>query len=142
MRERGNRSAGRGRGGRGGRRGNNYNRPTSTSKGQCSDLGNHVFDYGHNAAADQMRTTWDKIVLHVCIEYGSDISTELRTRQTRIISPPEHTKQVLEDHAEKEQERKAHYQELKALLEPHLAQLQKEKKPTVDISLKICGVDG
>jgi hypothetical protein len=37
---------------------------SKTSKsGLCTTLGNNVFDYGHKkAAADQMRTSWEKLV--------------------------------------------------------------------------------
>ena len=60
-RGRGNRGGrgGQARGGRGGRgRGQNYagNQRTSTT-GLCAALGYNVFDYGHKAAADQMRTS-------------------------------------------------------------------------------------
>ena len=43
--------------------GNNYTCATSTStskNGLCSDLTNNVFDYGHKAAANHMRTTMEK----------------------------------------------------------------------------------
>jgi hypothetical protein len=55
-----------GRGGNGRRRGRgrgqNYTGiTTSTKKGLCDALGANAFDYGQKAAADQMRTTWEKI---------------------------------------------------------------------------------
>jgi hypothetical protein len=64
----------RGRGGsRGGRgsergraRGQNYTGARMAAKsGLCATLGNNVFDYGHRAAADQMRTSWEKLVSFV-----------------------------------------------------------------------------
>ena len=69
---------GRGRGGRG--RGQNYavNRQTSTT-GLCAALGYNVFDYGHKAAADQMRTSLDKLIEYVGTTYGQDISNDFRT---------------------------------------------------------------
>ncbi len=64
----GNKGRGRGRGGRGQGRGNNYSGTGAAAAakhtGLCSALGNYVFDYGQKAAADQMRTTWEKIVHH------------------------------------------------------------------------------
>jgi hypothetical protein len=66
---------GRGRGGsRGGRssehgghsrgrgRGQNYTGARTVAKsGLCAALGINVFDYGHRAAADQMRTSWKSL---------------------------------------------------------------------------------
>jgi hypothetical protein len=34
----------------------------AAKSGLCAALGNNVFDYGHRAAADQMRTSWEKLV--------------------------------------------------------------------------------
>jgi hypothetical protein len=59
---------GRGRGASHGRRGSKHGRHgrgreqnytgarTGAKSGLCAALGNNVFDYGHRAAADQMRT--------------------------------------------------------------------------------------
>jgi hypothetical protein len=38
---------------------------TAAKSGLCAALGNNVFDYGHRAAADQMRTSWGQ-ALPVC----------------------------------------------------------------------------
>ena len=57
---------GRGYKGRGRGRGHNYSGANSVSKkGLCTDLGNNVFDYGHKAAAGNMRTSWEKLVQKV-----------------------------------------------------------------------------
>jgi hypothetical protein len=66
-------------------------------KGLCAALGIHVFDYGQKGAADQMRTTWEKIVHHVGTIYG-----ELQKKKTVIIDEPKHTQDVLNKHAAKE----------------------------------------
>ena len=71
-------------------------------KGLCAALGIHVFDYGQKGAADQMRTTWKKIVHHVGTIYGHDISNELQNKKTVIIDEPIHTQDVLDKHAAKE----------------------------------------
>jgi hypothetical protein len=71
-------------------------------KGLCAALGIHVFDYGQKGAADQMRTTWEKIVHHVGTIYGHDISNELQNKKTVIIDEPKHTQDVLDKHAAKE----------------------------------------
>jgi hypothetical protein len=53
-------------GGCGRRRGQNYTGTRTVAKsGLCAALGNNVFDYGHRAAADQMRTSWEKLVRFV-----------------------------------------------------------------------------
>ncbi len=76
----GSRRGGRGSGGcRGGRGcGQNYaGTTTTTRKGLCDALGANVFDYGQKAAADQMRTSWEKITEYVGTTYGQDISNKL-----------------------------------------------------------------
>jgi hypothetical protein len=61
---RGGRSGERGRCSRG--RGQNYTGARMAAKsGLCAALGINVFDYGHRAAADQMRTSWEKLVQFV-----------------------------------------------------------------------------
>ena len=102
-----NRGGGRGRGtsrGRGRGRGNYYSGTGATvvkHKGLCAALTSHVFEYGQKGAADQMRTTWEKIVHHVGTIYGHDISNELLNKKTVIITKPEHTEDVLMKHAER-----------------------------------------
>jgi hypothetical protein len=58
-----------------------------------------VFDYGHRAAADQMRTSWEKLVQFVGTNYGQDISNELQNKIPVIRSEPIHTLEVLARHA-------------------------------------------
>ena len=104
---RGNRDGNRGGRGRGKGRGNSYtsNVTTTKHKGLCAALGSHVFDYGQKGAADNMRTTWEKIVHHAGTIYGHDISNELQNRKTITIEEPKHTQEVLDKHAEKEARR-------------------------------------
>jgi hypothetical protein len=90
--------------GRGGRGRENYYSCTGTvakHKGLCAALTYHVFEYGQKGAADQMRTTWEKIVHHVGTIYGHDISNELQNKKKVIIPKPEHTQDVLDKHAER-----------------------------------------
>jgi hypothetical protein len=92
----GNSHGGHGRGGRG--RSNSYSGLSGAlakHKGLCAALGIH-------GAADQMRTTWEKIVHHVGTIYGHDISNELQNKKTVIIDEPKHTQDVLDKHAAKE----------------------------------------
>ena len=97
---------GRGNGGRGGRgkgRGQNYSGGADKSKkGLCSALGMNVFDYGHKAAADQMRTLWEKLTQYVGTNYGQDISNELQNKSTVKLPEPTHTVQVLAKHTTRE----------------------------------------
>jgi alpha-glucuronidase len=46
-----------------------------------------VFDYGHKEAADQMRTSWEKLTQYVGATYGQDISNELQIRQEKQLFP-------------------------------------------------------
>ena len=72
------------RGGRGrgrGSQGRGTTRATATSRnniktGATKELGSHIYDYGSKAAADQMKTTTEQIVLHAGSKFGEDISTE------------------------------------------------------------------
>jgi hypothetical protein len=92
------------RGGRGHGRGQNYTGARTAAKsGLCAALGNNVFDYGHRAAADQMRTSWEKLVQFVGTNYGQDISNELQNKIPVILSEPVHTPEVLARHAIREQ---------------------------------------
>jgi hypothetical protein len=66
------------RGGRGRGRGHNYTGlANAENRGICTNLGTNVFDYGQKAAADQMRTSWGKLVKYVGTNYGQEINNEL-----------------------------------------------------------------
>jgi hypothetical protein len=45
--------------------------------GMFTNLGKNVFDYGQKYAADQMCTSWEKLVQYVCTNYGQDINNGL-----------------------------------------------------------------
>jgi hypothetical protein len=62
-----------------------------------------VFDYGHKEAADQMRTSWEKLVQYVGTNYGQDISNELQNKLTVTLAEPLHTPAVMARHAIREQ---------------------------------------
>jgi hypothetical protein len=96
MTRRGGRSGnrgGRGNGGRSGRgrgrgrgRGQNYTGAASAlakERGLCTTLGTNVFDYSQKSAADQMRTSWEKLVQYVgSLQTTDKISaTSCKTRQ-------------------------------------------------------------
>ena len=87
----------RGGGGRG--RGSNYAGITKVPKtGLCSELGPHMFDYGQKTSPDQMKTSWDKLVLYAGTTFGQDIGNEMRNKRAMMISAPAHTPEVLERH--------------------------------------------
>jgi hypothetical protein len=99
------------RGGRGGEcsghghgRGQNYTGTSTAAKsGLGAALGNNVFDYGHRAAVDQMRTSWEKLVQFVGTNYWQDVSNELQNKIPVVLSEPVHTQEVLARHAIHEQ---------------------------------------
>ena len=105
----GNRSGrGRGRGNRSGRwSGKPSNSPVSQKKtGSQKELEHHVFDYGTKGAADQLSTTWEKIVTFVGTNMGEDIRNELRNEREVIIPTPEYSQEVqdrLEDEANRQE---------------------------------------
>jgi hypothetical protein len=83
---------GAGRGGRGQGRGQNYTGSADAErKGICTNLDTNVLDYGHKSAADQMQSSWEKLVQYVSTNYGQDISNELQNSITLIIVEPVHT---------------------------------------------------
>ena len=75
-RGRGNPHAGRGAGGS----------TTVKLQGLCPAMGENVFTYGDKGSSDQIKTTQEKIVQYVGIQYGNDISTEV-LNQTELIIP-------------------------------------------------------
>ena len=102
---RGSSRGGRGSGGRSRGRGCGQNyagTANTTKKGLCDALGTNVFDYGQKAAADQMRTSWEKITEYVGTTYGQDISNELQNKTTVAIAEPLHTSTVLQRNAARE----------------------------------------
>jgi hypothetical protein len=94
MSDRGGRNNG--RGGRGRGRGQNYNGSANAAKrGLCTNLGTNVFDYGQKSEADQMRTSWEKLVQYVGTNYGQDINNELQNKVWVILTEHVHTNDVL-----------------------------------------------
>jgi hypothetical protein len=61
-----------------------------------------VFDYGQKSAADQMRTSWEKLAQYVGTNYGQDIRNELQNKITVILIEPVHTDDVLLKHSLRE----------------------------------------
>ena len=70
-----------------GDRGQNYSGAgiSGGKQGLCSALGKNVFDYGQKASADQMRTSWEKMVQYVRTSYGHDISNELQNKISVVL---------------------------------------------------------
>jgi hypothetical protein len=108
MNDRGGRNNGRGGRGRGSanRRargrglGQNYTGSANAAKrGMCTNLGINVFDYGQKSAADQMRTSWEKLVQYVGTNYGQYIYNELQNKVWVILTEPVHTNDFLARHS-------------------------------------------
>jgi hypothetical protein len=68
----------------------------------CTNLGTHVFEYGHKSAADQMCTSWGNIVQYVGTNYGQDINNELQNKVWVVLTEPVHTDDVLARHSVRE----------------------------------------
>jgi hypothetical protein len=68
-------------------------------KGICTNLGTNFFDYGQKSAADQMRTSWEKLAQYVRTSYGQDISNELQNKITVILAEHVHTDDVIFKHS-------------------------------------------
>ena len=89
-------------GGRGKGRESSYSSQGNTAKkGLCSALGKYMFDYGHKTAADEMRTTWEKIIQYISTIYGQNISNKLYHKKI-ILPEPVYTTIVLTRHVQRE----------------------------------------
>jgi hypothetical protein len=62
-----------------------------------------VFDYGNKGAADQMRTSWEKLVQYVGTNYGQDISNELQNKTAVTIPEPVYSDEIRERHEQRDQ---------------------------------------
>jgi hypothetical protein len=70
----------------------------AAKRGLCTNLGTSVLYYGQKSAADQMHTSWEKLVQYVGTNYGQDISNELQNKITLIIVDPVHMDDFLMRH--------------------------------------------
>jgi hypothetical protein len=68
----------------------------------CANLGTNVFDYGQKSAADQIPTSWEKLVQYVGTNYGQDIYNELQNKVWVVLAEPVHTDDVLSRHSVRE----------------------------------------
>jgi hypothetical protein len=68
----------------------------------CTHLGTNVFDYGQKSAADQVQTSWEKLVQYVGTNYGQDINNKLQNKVWVILTEPAHTDDVLARHSVRE----------------------------------------
>ena len=84
---RGRRGGGNGGRGRNRGRGKNYSGSTISAKkpGLCAALGSYIFDYGHKGSADQMRTSWEKLVQYVGTNYEPDISSVVLSQTMDLL---------------------------------------------------------
>jgi hypothetical protein len=82
--------------GRGRGRCQNYTGSANAAKrGLCTNLGTNVFDDDQKSAADQMHTSWEKLVKYVGTNYVQDIKNELQNNITVVLINPLHTNDVL-----------------------------------------------
>ena len=57
-----------------------------------------MFGYGQKAYADQMRTSWEKLVQYVGTSYGYDISNELQNKLAVILPDTNYKLAILMRH--------------------------------------------
>jgi hypothetical protein len=77
------------------------------------------------AAADQMRTTWEKIEHHVGTIYGHDISNELLNKKYVSIPEPEYTQETLAKHATRASRVQSQQRRLQTARRAHESALKK-----------------
>ena len=81
----------------------NYSGTTSAdNRGLYNALCTSMFNYGQNSAADQTRSSWEKLVQYVGTNYVQDISNELQNKITFNLVEPAHAPKVIERHAIRE----------------------------------------
>ena len=68
------------------------------NSGKSKALGNSMFTYGEKNSVDEMQRTWEKVVQHIEIAIGQDISMELQTRTLMVIPEPTHIQEILDRH--------------------------------------------
>ena len=59
-----------------------------------------MFSYGQKGSADQFRMTLEKIGIYAGSKCGTDIATEITTREMIMIDKPEHSQEILDRHAD------------------------------------------
>ncbi len=75
-------------------------KPKTLKVGLYKELENHIFDYGISNAANNMRTTQEKITQYVGIKYEEDIANELTNKTTVIVAPPVYSAAIMLRHQE------------------------------------------
>ena len=87
------------RGGRGKGLGHIYSGTSITNKrGLYNALGTIVFDYGHESAADQTRSSMEKLVQYIGMNYRQEKSNELQNKLAVNLVEPVHAPEVIERH--------------------------------------------
>ena len=61
-----------------------------------------MFDYSQKSAADQTRSSWDKLVQYLGTHYGQYISNELQNKLTVNLVELFHEPEVIEQHVIRE----------------------------------------
>jgi hypothetical protein len=71
----------------------------ATKRGLCTNLVKNVVDYAQKSAADQIHTSWEKLVQYVGTNYGQDINNELQKQVWVVLTEPVQTDNVLARHS-------------------------------------------
>ena len=101
--------AGRAKNGRGSGRGGPVKRaPTVLVTGLTPDLKTSIIDYGVKNAAERLKAALKEIATYSGIKYGTDMSTELSSRQLFVVPPPVLPQRIIDENtaAEARQQRK------------------------------------
>ena len=60
-----------------------------------------MFTYREKNSAEEIQTTWEKVVQKIGIDIVQDISTELETSTLMVIPEPTHSQEILDRHMRK-----------------------------------------
>jgi hypothetical protein len=116
---------------------------STTKTGLCTALGTHVFDYGHKAAADQMRTSWEKLAQYCGTINGQNILNKLSNRTPYLLQASTYTSVVLVRHQQHEKMLTDVRKKLQVARENERKVLEQEVKDKVrDAPMKLARLEG
>ena len=100
----------------------------------CPALDETLFTYGEKGSADQIKTTQEKIVQDVGIQYGNDISTEVLNQTEFIIPKPDHSQETLYKHDNDVKKIEIQYNRTKNAMETKKVVLERLPKVRDDVA--------
>ena len=103
-------------------------------QGLCPDLGENVLTYGEKGSAYQIKTTQEKIVQYVGIQYGIDIRTEVLNQTEFIIPKPMHSQETLDEYDDHVKKIEIQYNRTKNSMEAKKVVLERLAKGRNDVA--------